>query len=314
MAGHEDWAYARNQFEIATRNNMKKAYTIGNYTFNALAADPDAADDYEEFRPFYLAFIGQYNAKNVQGGIQKSKTQIVNELLEQGTANMEDWLLDIKRIHKKGTPGYVALFPRGMEPFNQGRKDLRIAAYKTLAMAMAGQPLLAPVKSSIEAYHLQLEEAEGLQEGAISNSGQQRNDLEPLRVEMCDYLYRSLGGLMKRFFKNPKRIEDYFLLSEIRNFKQTHFTGHVAADVPFVVAERTLVGDDVLVTKNLGAVPFDVYLAANKGDRPAGIKTTILPNETKEMEASSAGNLSNHFISIYQNNDGQTAQFELDIN
>src|SRR5256885_1640127 len=144
------WKYLENQFLIVTIGNFLKAVRLAEFTDSALHSrigDPFFNAQYAIFHPLYDTLNTIYDTWSTQKGTQKGKTASVEELMDKispGKVNQWDAAAQAAGV-VKGSANYIALFPQGHKPFQQGTTLTRINAINSLSMAIGLQiPPLAP--------------------------------------------------------------------------------------------------------------------------------------------------------------------------
>lgn len=297
------WTYLSNPFLVASRNNFEKAITISTFTDARLAATPSLSARYATYHPLHLALLNAFSAWQLGGGQQKTSTGDLKALLKGLTAAVNDWDYEIQAFARRGTPAYATFFPQGHAPFQQGKQDMRIAAVQTLSDALATITPEPAVKTQVDAYLVQLTNANTQQEGRKGGTDALSSAVEAARVAVCNGLYGVLGHLMDIHSANPSLVGSFFDLEAIRSRSQDDFAGSVAAGTIKTIAKRTLEPDDMILLKNTGAVPLTFYMAAEK-DAPllsTDPSVTIPEGQEQTVPASALGDVATDRYLIVRN-------------
>ncbi len=280
------WAPAINTFLSATKNNYHKAHKISGHLDAILfgeQADPVIAALYAYYHPIYIAFDDAFIAWTTEQGVKKGSTVSVKLLLKEMTTHINDWAIKIQSAGiLKGSADYLVLFPHGHYPYQNGRIFNRIYTVELLNLQLANYPTLAAVKTLVDNYWQQLHDAWASQTGIKGNAQSDSHQVEAQRKLICRAQYYVLGGLMQIHVDKPSNIERYFLVNEIRNGKQTHFTGRVKANSHHVVAQRSLKATQMIRLQNVGLTPLDFYFAENKFGAPVGNIISLQPDDDKK--------------------------------
>ena len=269
-----EWAPAINTFLSSSENNYFKAHRMSIHLDSLLEnqqSDPAILPLYNYYHPIHVSFENAYSIWDSQWGLQIGSTLGVKEVLQNMTKNLNTW---ISQIHvagiAKGTPEYISLFGKGRYPFQNGSIMNRIIAVEVLGLALDDYPTLAAVKTQVDNYAQQLKDARENQSIKKITTRNNSSDLEDQRIAMCKAQYYVLGGLMQKYVDEPQSIQRYFLVQEIRNSQQKHFTGRAAANNNKQITKRTLKPNKKIRLNNVGLTPLQFYFAESDYGTPVG--------------------------------------------
>ncbi|MEI8231593.1 MAG: hypothetical protein WCG32_03385, partial [Actinomycetes bacterium] len=239
-----------------------------------------------------------------QGGIQKGATLTFKQMLKLLPKKMDNFATLVKATtppaFEKGSPGYVSVFPHGMEDFGTNQTiDNRMDALTGVSTAMGTFTALASVKTTFDAYLLTLTDAQSNQE---SNMGATGTDSDVLKVAVEDAmvgLYAFMGAGINKFKVDATVLESLFDMRTLRHHRQVRFTGTLDGDEIYNIMEHTFDDfDDVELTAQDTKQSF--YLALNPFDGPAGYTLiTVDANTTRIIDASEFTNTAtNRFLCV----------------
>ena len=277
------WLFITNPFVVASQYSFTRAHRIGNYTLNALNAqnaNPLILVLYNFLLPIYTAYDTAFIEWLSQQGVKVGNTSSLTLLLDQIVPNIDDWEYAIRGVYKKGSPAFIAIFPKGHSPFNHGKIENRIAAIDTLNTTLAGIPALATTAAEVAAFALLLSNAYKAQQGSISTKNVNSTDLEAKRKSLADGLYWVLGGLIQANYKTPEKNTDYFDIQTLRNLQQCDFTGHTIPNGLDFIAKRTLDDDYNIILDNSGITPLRFFFSPNNTPTHVGEKMVEVPPNT----------------------------------
>ncbi len=263
------WKYLLDQMEIETANNAKKAVAISQFHDSALktlsVTYPGLLPLYERYHPLHLTLIDEYSNLDSTGGAKQGDRVSVALLLASSKETLVDeWMVDILKVHKKGSPAFVAILPKGLSPFNDKGIDARIAAYSTLAKNIGTEVALANMKAEIITVHTNLLAARNLQKGAKTTTSNTSDTLDIARIAAMNMQYRNLGNMMDTYFDTKEVLCPLlFDLVTLRIHPQTVFTGNLLATNKKAVMAHTFKAGDTLGVKTTQA--SKVYLATTIG-------------------------------------------------
>ena len=263
------WKYLLDQMEIQTKNNVKKAVALSYYHDGALhtmsLTMPGLIPLYDRYHTLHLILIDEYSNLDSSGGAQQGDRVSVKILLASSKETLTDvWLVDILKLHKKGSARYKAILPQGMTPFNSKGIDARIAAYNTLAKNIGTEAALASTKTAVTTVYNNLLAARTLQTGAKTTTSDTSDTLDLARITAMNMQYRNLGNLMDTFFDTKEVLGPLlFDLVTLRIHPQTVFTGNLVGLNKKAVMAHTFVAADTMQVKTTQA--SKLYLATTIG-------------------------------------------------
>lgn len=313
------WSFTINTFAIATRDSYAKAYRLSNYHDAALskltATYPALQVLYDRYHPLHIAFTDKYNKLHSAGGVQKGQSLNVRQQLKLALDKLDIWDITIQLTHRKKSPRYKELFPRGHKPFRRGGLDSRINAFDVLSRTIGNEPALAALKAEIDASYQLLDNARDTQESAKGTRKQRSGNLKTACRDIMNMQYRNACWVADNFFDNRESMcNALFDLQALRDRRQRHFTATLKAHSTKAVLVRTFIASDKLQLKldSEGSVTF--YLATVRG----GINSTpviLLSNEDKEITVSEFGisDYSKHRYLTVVNEGGEVVKVVVEV-
>jgi len=216
----ELWHFAENQFDNATKKSRKRMNILIQDHIAKLKAeldDPDIAFLYERTLPVEQEWTKRYTGWKTAKGIYKGETNRFEALLDKLKDDKSpEWDNKIKVEVGEGTSDYIAIMPRGREPFYEGGRDERVAEVLAFAKRLEGFPALAAVKTDAEAFHTQINDSRLLQQGKEEKADKASDAVEEQRVIVARMMYANTGRLIDKFPEAPENIERFFELQVIR--------------------------------------------------------------------------------------------------
>ena len=193
------------------------------------------------------------------------------------------------------------------------RKELeRVHAVKALMDAMGTDTALTAVKTDINTFYTLLDAAFTTQKGGDSSSKSKSDELEAGKVAMCVAQYANLGSLISKYAATPERIEQFFDMALIRNPDQVLFTGHLNAGEVYTIVKHTFDESDEVILSNPGLTPLKFYLSETQNAQPNGTAIT-LANGKQTVLASSLGQLTDTYLTVFNTSTIQTGEFSIEI-
>lgn len=313
------WIYLENPMLNATANSYLLAMRISTLHDGALKAASDTLDPffvamYAFYHPLHVDYQRKYDAWVAQGGLQQGETLNITQLLklESGT-KARVWDNGIQAVYDISTTKYKGIFPNHREPFQNGTQTQRIDAVKALSTAIGTDPLLATVKSDVDAFYTLINTAIAAQKGAISMTGTDSDAVETTRVNMCVGQYADLGGLIQHFASKPELINQYFDLAALRNPTQVFFTGHVKAQKVHTIMKHTFGAADHVKLENPGTTELHFYSSGTKNAQQGTTFITVLAGKEVTVLASQLGALTDPYMMVFNPDDSAEGEFTVEI-
>jgi hypothetical protein len=311
------WTYLINPFTDAVANSYKKAVLISTYTNAFLLAnqtDPFYGPLFTLYNPLHLALVKAYNGWKNQGGSQKGSTLTVGQLLGLLTGKLVNWERDITGPYPKGTPDYLAIFPRGHKPFHNGSEDLRIQAVGQLASSLSGILALASTYTDVSTFYTQLTDARDAQEGNISGTKTNSGDVKTAVDAAMTLLYSILGSCIAQFAATPLVIEAVFNLQLVREHEQSIFTGTLAPLRNKTIFKHTFAPTDTLTLMNTGITSLNFFTSAGKDDAPGTYTIiTVAAGQTVTVAASAFGPAANAYLHVINTDTVSEGHFQVEL-
>lgn len=321
------WKYLENQFLIQTEDSFLKALKLAEYTNAALLfrnADPFFDDLYLYFNPLYKKLNDEFDEWDTQKGTQKGKTHSVSELLRQlGKEKINAWDLAVQVAGiAKDTSNYIALFPNGHHPFQSGTIIERINAIHAFSLAIGLQlpPLPPPtdplliLQGEVDAFYTLINDTRTEQEGQISDTGTESDEVNEARVNAMVGLYAVLGDCMNKFADNPIVIEPLFDLETLRNIAQRMWNQSIPAGQTRFLFKRTLEPAKKIRLIVHSTKPIQFAFVNEKNDDVPPAAFTVQGLEEEIVDASVLGNVpDDKFFKVKNTDDDVEGHFTVEI-
>jgi hypothetical protein len=286
-----EWLYLINPFESIAKQSRVRALAISSWTDNALAqrqADVFFGPLYVYYHPFHEAMHDELIGWKGQRGTQKGKSTAVKLLIKQlRSEKIKDWVRHVSVVSAPGTADYKRLFPHGRKRFQQGKTDDRIEAVKILGEALTGIAALAAIKTDVDNFYAQLNNARSEQQGAQGKTKSNSAALTKAQREAMHALYAVLGACIQQFPNNLRKIKPLFDISAIRNRQQTLFINTVAKgeDVTKFIFKRTVKAERKVRITNLSHHALDFFVAEEKNDTASAKQVRVEGQEDVIVDA-----------------------------
>ena len=282
------WKFTDDQFEIETRNSVKKAVILSTFHDNNLRIIsqqfPALLPLYTRYHPLHLALIAGYDSRTSLGNVQQGDRETVTQSFKIAKLLLTEELIPaILKIYKEITPRYKAILPNGLKPFNSNGIDKKIKAFNILSMNIGTDPALATIKATIDSTYESLVLARKGQTDAITKTVSTSATLEPLRYAAMKMMYRNLGNIMDNFCDTVAVMcALLFDLVTLRESAQVIFKGTILRMGSKNILSHTFLADDQFAIKIIGTGSYKFYLSATATGKEstevevlANIKTII---------------------------------------
>jgi hypothetical protein len=311
-----DWSYLENPILNATEGSYKLAVQISNYHLSALKASLDVpfiAAMFAAYEPIHEDLADKYSTYVAQGGTQQGESLSVKQLLRLlSSTKIREWDVAIQSVYPNDKARYKELLPRRRRPFQNGKQSTRIDNVGVLSLSIGSDSLLTAVKADVDLFNTRISNAYGIQQGSISHTSFQSNEVEFARVAMCVAQYCNLGTFIQQYGATPKRIATYFDLKNIRQHIQVLFKGQLKALKIKCICVRTFKLDDEIELTNLGDTILYFYMVEMKKNKPSML-VIVQPGTKITVKASELGNLLFRFLMVYNTNKVEKGKFELKL-
>jgi len=316
------WHFSINQFLVATRDNIKKAYKLSLFhifslkqRMDANPGDADYAFAYNRYLPLHEALSNTYTVWKSKGGMQKGDTLSVKQLLKLLPGKINKIDLKIQDVHEKGSPRYVQLFPKAHKPFYRGSQISRIYALNAMSLSIGSEAALAAVKIMVDAAHTELNDAKGEQEGAKSSKTFSSNDMEKARKAAMIGQYQDVGFFINKFPTQPKLMEALFDVSTLTNPDQVIWKGHLdILEIHALLIHTFDIGDEIRL-KSLMKADIGIYLASYPGGTDSEeVLCSGLHQITFDVALFEVEDLKEHrYLTIVNKSDTQETRFVVQL-
>lgn len=308
-----EWHFLNNQFDNATETSFRLMLTVTNDHYAKLLAqqaDPDILILLNRTAPVHDLYLQRYSGWKGERAFYKGATQTVDTMLESLSGQLaRQWDTAIMVQYDLGTTEHTVLLPSGREPLQQGTKDERIAAVKTLGDSLDAYPPLATLKGTVDGFYSTIKAARDAQQMREQTSTQASTDLEVTRKAIATMMYRNLGSLMDKFGETPDNILNYFEVSLLQQHPskpptEEEYSGTVAPSSTVNILQGIATSATVILT-NTGTVPLN-FCESSAADLACGIDSLVLaPGAVIEAKANTFNNPENSFLNV-TNNDATT--------
>jgi hypothetical protein len=317
------WYYANNTFDRATKKSLRRALKLARSHGEKIAAetgDPVIVAMSVAFNPLFTAYLGFYTGWMRAGYVHQGTTLDFTSCLEiLKNEKLPDWELELRKVHRKGTPEYKAIFAGGFTSFRKGSYDDRLARLIAFKEAIEKDAALGPLKPLVDTFIDELSSKRSAQQRAEELVAKASADLEKSRVIVCKAMYKNLGLLMAHFSESPTDVQRFFDLALLRS--HTNGEGENNEPVPDVFrvkSEETITvleggfdGNTLLTIMNTGVSLLLLYTTKLPGDPRPGRVVEVLPGEEVEVFASELGAETNLFLMCYNPDLNLTGEFGL---
>ena len=290
---------------MVTRDSAKRAVILSTFHDNALftlsTTYPLLLPLYTRYHPLHLALVAAYDQHGSSGSLQKGDTLTVSQqyAISKGLLT-DDWMPVILGLHKKSSPRYMAIFPKGMRPFNSGGIVNKIAAFNVLSLNIGAEAALASIKAEVDTNYASLSLARSTQTGAKTTTSDDSTALEKARVAAMTMQYRNLGNMMDNFSDTIETMCGLvFDLVTLRENPQTIFTGSVVSMAQEDILAHTFLATDEIAVKITGSGMYKLCLASTL----TGVDSTeivVTANIKQKITISSFG-VTNYALHRYLN-------------
>lgn len=320
------WAQLINTFEVNTRYSRRKMLRIANHHYarlQAVKADPFILALLNLFEPALFLYRTMFSDQDSQGGISVSNTSNFTTLLDEMKEKwFNKWQTMVRQVYEVGTPEFLAIFPKGKEPFQGIEYDLRMVAVEALHTTLLTFPLLADLAADVAAKLVLLKEARAKQTEGFGVNAFTASMIEEQRLVLADLLDDNLCDLKKKYRKNIKMVENFFDLGELRKSSSdsdarfvTSGTVEAGATSVVVLPEKLNMSTNantVFVNRsNQAEMQFFFSVSAAVSDNP--VKTSVLAMQSVEANAADSGWAPGAKYIIVKNLGSVTVEFELQV-
>jgi len=225
---NEEWSYSANFFKAILARSIVGSRAIITSVDGKLKngiADVDILEEYTFFHDYEVAFETKYLIYDSLKSSNPGTTLGMVQLLEQlAGPKVRGWDVATQGKYDCTTSRYKALFPHRRTPYQSGKVAFRLKAVDNLIVAIGSDPALATLKLEVVAFQTLLTNAKALQDSQIHSIDLALTALDSSISDCADALFRVFGGLVKKFFKTPASVADYFPVELISIHPQTDFT------------------------------------------------------------------------------------------
>ncbi len=209
-----------NHHENVTKDNFKLTNSLQEKHYIKIV--PEAGDaDFDAmiaaFKPHHLRWIDGYANWKSAFDASIGKTIELSTMFDTLThEKMPVWENKVYLVYPEGSAKAKALLPHKRKPYIAGAQLDRITALNSLTTSIGSDASLTAIKAEIVAFYntiFQCYEDNGAAKKAVAKASE---DLEDLRIEICQALFANEGALMIKFSANPARIDTFFDVHAMR--------------------------------------------------------------------------------------------------
>ena len=309
---NEEWSYSSNFFKAILYRSIVGARAIITSVDGKLKngiADVDILEEYTFFHDYEVAFETKYLIYDSLKSSNPGTTLGMIQLLEQlsGT-KIRGWDITIQGKYDCNTSRYKTLFPHRRSPFQSGQVAFRLKAVDNLIVAIGSDPALATVKLEIVAFQTLLSNAKALQNSQIHSIDLALTALDAEISNCADGLFRVFGGLIKKFFKTPAAVADYFPVELISNRSQTDFKMVLSDVLAHEVFKRKQdILKDKLRGQNNSEYPVELFFTNGIATTPeVGAPKVTMPPQSDAVYNPVAMGYTDAKRHLFARNTGQT--------
>jgi hypothetical protein len=252
--------FGRNHHQTVTKDNFKLMNTLEGKHYSKIkseAGDPDFDAMILFFDPYHTAWVNGYGGWKSASNSSQGKTIELREMFATLTnINMPKWEITIYGFYPEGSARATALLPHKRTPFISGAQYDRITALSTLVTTIGSDANLAAMKADIIAFHADILKCYTENQGSKKTVSDLSDDLEPIRIATAQAMFANEGMLMKKFYKTPEKVDNYFDVQSMR--QAAKIPGDDGGlNVPLLPAQILLLdiqfkGTEVWQVENLG--------------------------------------------------------------
>lgn len=289
------WSYLSNPFLNCSNDSYPVMRKVGNYTINALHKYPQDAfltARHAALAPLNVVYTNSFNAWKAQQASQLSGTASFKTLKKELSArNARKWDTTLQITYDRDSDEYIAFFPHYRIPFQSGTNLSIMAAVATLSESLGKDLAMASLKTEVDAFDTLLKAAFQKQQGEVTGTGTDSDDVEDARIKLGVELYSTLGLMMDHFKGSPEKITNYFDLETIRNHEQSIFRSNIKAGELVMALTHTFYAEEELLFINRGNTPLRVAIVDSADAIPTWISkfVEVHPKSHQTIAASAIG-------------------------
>ncbi len=316
-----EWHYLENQFDNATVGSYRLMLTVTNDHYAKLLAqqaDPDILILLNRTTPVHDLYLQRYSNWKSEQAFYKGATQTVDAMLDSLSATLaRQWDTNIMVQYDKGTVEHTTLLPSGREPLQQGTKDERIAAVKTLGDSLGSYAPLAALKGTVDGFYTTIKAARDAQQAREQTSAQASTDLEAARKDIAVMMYRNLGSLMDKFGLTPDTIFNYFEVSLLQQHAskppiEEEYSGTVEPLSTVNILQGMAANATIIIT-NTGTVPL-TFCESTDANLACGVDgLTLAPGAVIEGKASDFSNPTSSFFNVTNTDPAIAGSYNMEV-
>ena len=289
MIKNEEWSYSTNFFKGYLGRSVIGARAIITAVDAKLKngiADTDIQEEYTFFNVFDLDFEAKYlvwdSLKSANAGANLGMVQLLEVLC---STKCRAWDIFVQGKYDNKTSRYKVIFPHHRTPFQSGQVAFRIKAVANLIVAIGDDTNLATLKEEIVAFLKLLTNAQTSQKSQIQSIDSALTALDSSISDCADALFRVFGGLVKKYYKTPAAVADFFPVELFNLHSQIDFSMLLIDLLPHEVFKRKQnILTDKLRGQNNSVYEVELFFTNGKSTTPeVGAPKVTMPPESDAL-------------------------------
>ncbi len=298
----QTWKFLNNTFLSSTALSMSKCFHIANHTLIILKgrqAEEPFGTLYNNLLPAFTEFQSHYTGRMGAKGTIKSKTFGMKKLIaELRSERISEWAVQIEMLHRRGTPAYIGILPKGRKPFQVGPQQDRIDAVGRLAAALEPYPTLASLRAEVQAFYDTITAAKKSQNTSKQGKKITTNELKHAREAVCIELYGILGALMQHYKHAPHQARIFFDLTAIKQKHQKSYTHNLKPAETRHILTHTFEPTDEIRLINKGETLLQFSLCRQANSAVVQPIVSVPANSEKTVSLETLGDVSYRFLKV----------------
>ena len=227
---------------IANRTRISAKGLFDKLDENLAAGIADVAIHtlYTFFHPLSVTYDAGFAAWDALKTSNPGKTLTVQQLVDELSINIGNWDVSVQVVHNRNTGSYKSLFPKHRTPFQSGTVASRVIALEALIAGIGTDAALATVKAEIVIFLADLKAARTIQSGQITTIDTALTTLDEATLAASEGAFYVYAGLLMKFYKTPKSIEDFMPVVFLQEIMQTTFVATLKTPKPRRINKRKL--------------------------------------------------------------------------
>jgi hypothetical protein len=286
-----------------TETSRKKMRIFGTNHFNALDAEKADADILALFTRTntpHTDFNTAFDDFTTKNAMRKGYTALFTGLVDGLPAKIEDWEAIIVITHKRETPTYIQIFPRGRKGIYQGGYETIISNLNSFYSVLDSLTFPNNPKADVQAYITSITNARNQQLAAEELVDAASDILTSKHNVYAEIIFGNWGSLIDKFRATPdeaNRFFDYVILkSHIKD--EEEFKGNIAGGDTVLICSDNFEDDTDILLENPGVTTLKYFTAPDSVPAPSGDGIEIPSGSNKTVKASALGHSGNKYLKV----------------